>query len=110
MVCVICNSKSFHLFLFKLCIMIVYKLKMCTSYFVFILSIFSYFLLGVQLRHFSSKMLRGCLICVICNSTSFHSFILKQHIDFTRIEDVHLLFCAHLINIFLFLVGVDNNM
>ena len=33
-VCVICNSKSFHSFLFKLCLMIVHILKMCTSYFV----------------------------------------------------------------------------
>ena len=33
-VCVICNSKSFHSFLFKLCPMIVHILKMCTSYFV----------------------------------------------------------------------------
>ena len=33
-VCVICNSKTFHSFLFKLCLMIVHILKMCTSYFV----------------------------------------------------------------------------
>ena len=30
LVCVICNSKSFHSFLFKLCIMIVHIFKMCT--------------------------------------------------------------------------------
>ena len=36
LVCVICNSKSFHSFLFKLCIMIVHILKMCTSHFVHI--------------------------------------------------------------------------
>ena len=34
LVCVICNSKSFHSLLFKLCITIVHILKMCTSYFV----------------------------------------------------------------------------
>ena len=34
LVCVICNSKSFHSFLFKLCLMIVHILKMCTFYFV----------------------------------------------------------------------------
>ena len=34
LVCVICNFKSFHSFLFKFCIMILYILKMCTSYFV----------------------------------------------------------------------------
>ena len=33
-VCVICNSKTFHSFLFKLCLMIIHILKMCTSYFV----------------------------------------------------------------------------
>ena len=33
-VCVICNSKSFYSFLFKLCLMIVHILKMCTFYFV----------------------------------------------------------------------------
>ena len=34
LVCEICNSKSFHSFLFKLWIMIVHTLKMCTSYYV----------------------------------------------------------------------------
>ena len=33
-VCVICNSKYFHFFLFKLCQMIFHILKMCTSHFV----------------------------------------------------------------------------
>ena len=32
---------------------------------------------GVELRHFPSEMLRECLVCVICNSYSFHSFIFK---------------------------------
>ena len=32
LVCVICNDKSCHSFLFKLCIVIVHILKMCTSY------------------------------------------------------------------------------
>ena len=36
LVCVICNSKSFPSFIFKLCQMIVHTLKMCTSYFVHI--------------------------------------------------------------------------
>ena len=34
--CVIYSSKSFHFFLFKLCIMIVHILKMCTCHFVHI--------------------------------------------------------------------------
>ena len=29
--CVICNSNRFHSFIFKLCIMIVHTLKMCTG-------------------------------------------------------------------------------
>ena len=37
LVCVSCNSNSFHFFIFKLCQMIVHTLKMCTSYFVHIL-------------------------------------------------------------------------
>ena len=36
LVCVICNSNSFHSFIFKLYLMIVHTLKMCTSYFVHI--------------------------------------------------------------------------
>ena len=39
-----------------------------------------YFLIfrAVELRHFfPSEMLRECLVCVICNSSSFHSFIFK---------------------------------
>ena len=36
LVCVIYNSNSFHSFIFKLCIMIVHTLKMCTSYFMHI--------------------------------------------------------------------------
>ena len=47
-VCVICNSKSFHSFLFQLCLF--HMLKMCTFYFVHI-SFFS-FLRGVELRDF----------------------------------------------------------
>ena len=34
LVCVICNSKSFHSFIFKLCILIVHTLDMCLSFFV----------------------------------------------------------------------------
>ena len=36
LVCVICYSNNFHSLIFKLCIMIVYTLNMCTSYFVFV--------------------------------------------------------------------------
>ena len=47
-VCIIRNSKSFHSFLFQLCLF--HMLKMCTFYFVHI-SFFS-FLRGVELRDF----------------------------------------------------------
>ena len=57
---------------------------------------------------FPSKICRGCQVCVTCNSNSFHSFILKLCImDCSHIEDVHLLFSAHLINFFTFLTGVE---
>ena len=53
-------------------------------------------------------MRRGCQVCVICNSNSFHSiFIQCLHIDCSHIEDVHHLFCAQLINIFIFFTGVE---
>ena len=35
---------------------------------------------GVKLRHFFHPKCLGCLGCVICNSKSFHSFILKLRI------------------------------
>ena len=77
LVCVICNSKSFHSIIFKLCIMIVHSLNVCLSFSVQnLINIF--LVLGLSnLNIFPSKMLRGCLVCVICNSSSFHSFIFK---------------------------------
>ena len=65
------------LMLYKLCIMIVCILKMCTSYFVHISWIFSHFWGVMNLDIFLSKMLRWCLGCIICNSNSLHSFIFK---------------------------------
>ena len=87
LVCVNCNSNIFHSLIFKLCIMIVHTLKMCTSYFVqiscFLGFFFSFFFggggrgggVGLELRHFFRK-------------------------DCSCIEHVHLLICAHLIYIF----------
>ena len=43
------------------------------------------------------------MVCVICNS----NFIQTLHKDCLHIEDVHLSLCAHLINIFSFLTGVE---
>ena len=52
-------------------------LKMCTSYFVHISWIFSQFLGVLNLDIFLPKMLWRRLVCVICNSNSFHFFIFK---------------------------------
>ena len=44
------------------------------------------------------KCLKGCLVCVICNSYSFHSFIFKfVRYDCSHIEHVYPIFCAHLV-------------
>ena len=62
LVCVICNSNSIHLFIFKLCILIVHTLKMCTTHFMHISWIFFSFLGGLELRHFfdrNAKMVSG---------------------------------------------------
>ena len=97
--CVICNSKSFHSFLFKLCKMIVHTLNMCTSYFVHISSFFLalwlfkhwtfvhpifyanvrlYFWvlkLDVELRHYYVYTTFGVLsLCYLCVNR-FHSYM-----------------------------------
>ena len=53
LVFVICNSNSIQYFIFKLCLMVVHTLKMCTFYFVQIF-FFSLFLTDVELRHFQA--------------------------------------------------------
>ena len=47
----------------------------------------------------------GCLVCVMIHFSFF--YIQTLYNDFSHIEVVHLLFCAHFINVFLFL-GVLN--
>ena len=42
----------------------------------------------------------------LCN-LQFQKFIQTLHNDGSHFEDVHLSFCAHLINIFSFLTGVE---
>ena len=64
----------------------------------------------LNLDIFPSAMLRGCLVCVICNFKSFHLlflFIQTLPNDCLHIEDVHLLFCALFIIFFSFLGGVE---
>ena len=55
----------------------------------------------------SAKLL-GYLVCELCNSKSFRSFLFKTlHNGCSHIEDVHFLFCAHLIICSHFLRGLD---
>ena len=58
---------------------------------------------------FPSKMLRWCLVCVICTviPTVFIPLYSTLHNDCSHIEDMHPLFCAHCTNIvFIFWVFV----
>ena len=66
LVCVTYNSNTFHSFRFKLCIMFVHTLKMCTFYFLHISRYKKKIIFGgLELRHFlSSKCLDG-LICIL---------------------------------------------
>ena len=59
----------------------------------------------LNLDVFPSEMLRGCLVV---SPTVFITLYSILHDDCSHIEDVHLPFCAHLINIFLFLTGVEH--
>ena len=92
---VICNNNSFHSFISNLCIMISYTLKVCIFYLVQS-SCFLLHFLGSLTLSFFCKMFRGCLVCV---QFSFFN-IQTLHYDWSYIEQVHLLFCAHLIHIF----------
>ena len=67
-----------------------------------LINIFS-FSTSVELRHFfPSEMCRGCLVCVIGNSNSFHNDL---HNDFSHIEDVHLLFFFYTFHDSFFIFG-----
>ena len=65
---------------------------------------YKYFLIfrGVDFLCHPSTTFLGCLVCVICNPKfSFH-YIQTMYNNCSHIEDVHLLFHAHFMNIFLF--------
>ena len=66
------------------------------------------FLRGVELRHFfPSEMLRGCLVCVICNSNSIHSFIFKLCTMIVHTLKMCTFYFVHFsLNFFSFLTGV----
>ena len=57
---------------------------------------------AVDFRHFfPSEMLRGCLVCVICNSSSFHSFIFKLCMMIVHTLNMYTLYLCTFDNIFL---------
>ena len=53
-VCEICNSNSFHSFIFKLCVMIIHTLKIQCVF-----NKYFHFFNGVELRHFFYLKLVG---------------------------------------------------
>ena len=58
----------------------------------------------------SLKMLRRCLVCVICNSNSFHSLIFKLCIMNVQTLNMYIYYtvlCAHLIDVFYYLGVLD---
>ena len=71
--------------------------------------IFFSFLRGVELKtFFPSTMLRGCLVCVICNSNSIHSFIFKLCTMIVHILKMCTSYFVHVLLVFfLFLTGVE---
>ena len=79
LVCVICNSNSFlFLYIQTLPNGCSYIEDMHLPFCAHLINIFSILFTGVELRHFSpSEIRRGCVVCVICDSNSFHSFIFK---------------------------------
>ena len=103
---VICNSNSFHSFIFKLKLHNgMYKHWRCAPHIFCIfdcilLKFWIYDVLNLYNIITSTPPLR-CLHCVICNSNSFHSFLFQTlHTYSWHIEGVNLLFCAVSINIF----------
>ena len=108
LICVICSSKSFHCFLFKLCIMIVHILKMCTNLFCAHFKTFVHFCGVINLDIFPSKMLIWCLVCILCKSNSFHFLIFKLY---TMIVHTLKMFTSYFVQIWkkkvLFLTGVE---
>ena len=106
-VCVMCNSYSIHFCIFKLCIMIVHTLKMCTFYFVHI-SFFSNFLWVLNLDIFSIINAKG--VPSLCNLKLQQCSILyiqTLYNDCSHIEDVHLLFCECFLIFLTFLTVVE---
>ena len=95
------NSKSFHSLIFKLCIMIVHTLNMCLT---FLCEFHKRFLILGLLNldiFFPSEMLRGCLVCVFCNSSSFQSLVFKLCIMIVHTFNMYTLYLCTFDIIFL---------
>ena len=94
LVCVICNSNNFHSLIFKLCIMIVHTLNMCTCYFCAHLSNTFLFLGLLDLDILSIRNAKGvsglCKVFIL----TYLSFV---RYDCSHIEHVHPVFCVHLV-------------
>ena len=92
LVCLICNSNSFHSLIFKLCSYIEHVYLLFCAHLVIIFL----FLVLLNLDTFPSEMLRGCLVCVICISSSFHSFIFKLSIMIVHTLNMSTLYFVHI--------------
>ena len=62
---------------------------------------------GLELRHFSLERLRWFLVCVICNSKSFHSLIFKLCIVIVHTLNMCLCFLCKFDKHFLIFRAVD---
>ena len=83
--------------------MIDHTLKMCTSYFVYLLEIFSHIwgMLNVDIFSIQNAKVVPSLCYLYFQQYSF--LLIQTLYNDSHIEDVHLLFCAPLINVVSFL-------
>ena len=95
LVCVFCNSKSFHSLVIKRCIMSYHTMNICTFYFVYIDKYFLMFR-AVELSHCFHLKFLGVSGCLICNSSSFHSFIFNFSIMIVHILNMCTLYFVHI--------------
>ena len=104
LVCVVCTPKVFILFYLNVAWLLLTYWRCAYS----ILCTFMNINLFLGVLSFRPKMLRWCLVCVICNSNRQFPFLYIQtlHNDCSNIGDAHLSSCAHLKNIFSFQTGV----
>ena len=98
LVCEMSNSNSFHSLLFKLCIISVHTIFFCAH----LINIFLFSKGLLKLDRFFHPKSFGCLVPVICNSSSFHTFIFKPYIMIIHTWNMCTLYFVHIIhNIFL---------